>query len=175
MITIERLTSIEENISALSTLLVQCVDDDSSIGFLPLLEIAEAQEFWLDQSRKITCEDQVLLVAIDNTNKHKIIGIVMLGLVQKANGRHRAEVEKLMVAPTARGQGVAQLLMNELESFARKNKRSLLVLDTRKGDPASNLYRKLGYQPAGEIPNFASNADGSMSATVYFYKELITD
>ncbi len=62
--------------------------------------------------------------------------------------------------------------MLAMEQGAHAAGRSLLVLDTRAGDVASHLYRQLGYLEAGQIPSFARNADGSLAATVIFYKPL---
>lgn len=100
------------------------------------------------------------------------MGAVQLALCGKTNGRHRAEMEKLMVLQTARGKGVGRALMQAMEQGAHAAGRSLLVLDTRAGDVASHLYRQLGYLEAGQIPSFARNADGSLAATVIFYKPL---
>ncbi|MEX0633164.1 GNAT family N-acetyltransferase [Serratia ureilytica] len=57
------------------------------------------------------------------------VGTVQLLLAMPDNGRHRAEVAKLMVHPQARRQGVAQL-MQEVQALAARHRRSLLVLDT---------------------------------------------
>ncbi|WP_340621381.1 GNAT family N-acetyltransferase [Xenorhabdus siamensis] len=54
--------------------------------------------------------------------------------------------------------------------MSRTHQRSLLVLDTRTNDPASSLYRKLGFVEVGEIPNYVINSTGEFSATTYFYK-----
>ena len=169
---IKTITHVEPHLAKLVSLLIACVSKDASIGFIPPLSEADAHAYWRSQADAISSGEQVLFVAQNENDSQEIIGLVMLSLVQKANGRHRAEVEKLMVAPTARGRGVAQHLMLTLEQFARSNNRSLLVLDTRKGDAASQLYTKLGYTVAGEIPDFAANADGQLTATVYFYKLL---
>jgi hypothetical protein len=59
-----------------------------------------------------------------------------------------------------------------LEGCAIQNNRSLLFLDTREGDPAEALYLKLGYVKAGAIPQYVRNPDGSLHATVVYYKIL---
>ncbi len=153
----------------LSQLLSNCVDNDSSIGFLPPLSIKQADTYWQTVEQAIEQQSKVLLMMASQT---KILACVQLALVTKANGLHRAEVEKLMVDKSARGQGLAKKLMSALEDKAQQLSRSLIVLDTRKGDPASSLYLKFGYQIAGEIPSFALSASGSLVTTVYFYKEL---
>ena len=154
----------------LATLLVSCVDIDSSIGFIPPLNIEQANNYWQEVDVTIKNRNQLLFIAVDGD---EVIGSVQLALADKENALHRAEIEKLMVNKSERGRGIAQKLMNELESTARKHNRSLLVLDTRRGDIASNLYRKLGYIEAGEIPQFAKSASGRLDATVYFYKLLL--
>ncbi|WP_231571342.1 MULTISPECIES: N-acetyltransferase [Xenorhabdus] len=75
-----------------------------------------------------------------------------------------------MVHTDYRQRGIGRMLMNELEELAKQYQRSLLVLGTRTNDPASALYRKLGFVEVGEIPNYVINSIGEFSATTYFYK-----
>jgi ribosomal protein S18 acetylase RimI-like enzyme len=77
-----------------------------------------------------------------------------------------------MVVPHARRRGVALALMRAAEAAAVEAGRSLVVLDTREGDAAEPLYRLLGWIEAGRIPGYAQNPDGSLHATVIFYKAL---
>jgi len=88
------------------------------------------------------------------------------------NGRHRAEISKLLVHPQARRQGIARELMQRAERRARAQGKTLLVLDTRSGDVASDLYRSLGWQVAGSIPCYAESIAGVLDATTYMYKVL---
>ncbi|WP_459782839.1 GNAT family N-acetyltransferase, partial [Photobacterium sp. R1] len=74
-----------------------------------------------------------------------------------------------MVNTAARGKGVGKALMLKAETCCRQLKRNLIVLDTREGDVASSLYRKLGYTEAGRIPDFALSASGQFDATRFFY------
>ena len=62
--------------------------------------------------------------------------------------------------------------MTALEEEARTTGKTLLVLDTREGDPSNALYRTLGYHEAGRIPGWARDASGTLSATVFWYKPL---
>ncbi|TNI25124.1 GNAT family N-acetyltransferase [Aeromonas veronii] len=149
--------------SALITLLQDCVDSGASVGFLPPLTTEESTRYWQGVEADLAAGHRKLWLALEQQQ---------LALCGKANGRHRAEVEKLMVLQTARGKGVGRALMQALEQGAHAAGRSLLVLDTRAGDVASHLYRQLGYLEAGQIPSFARNADGSLAATVIFYKPL---
>jgi acetyltransferase len=60
--------------------------------------------------------------------------------------------------------------MRAAEEIARKEGRTLLVLDTEQGSSAEELYVKCGYTRAGVIPRYALGADRSFISTVVFYK-----
>ena len=60
--------------------------------------------------------------------------------------------------------------MNAIEEEAASHGRSLLVLDTRRGDDAERLYRQLGYNEGGSIPGYARSATGELHETVFFWK-----
>jgi acetyltransferase len=164
-----QLSHINETLEQLSELLIDCVQSGASVGFLPPLTTQQARDYWQQVKSELLAGNRKLLVA---KNGEQTVGAVQLALTSKANGNHRAEVEKLMVHTSARGQGLSKALMQALEQLALDNHRELLVLDTRVGDLASTVYRKLGYQEAGQIPNFARSASGKLEATVYFYKQL---
>jgi acetyltransferase len=111
-----------------------------------------------------------MLVA--TTAQGEVAGSVQLALGQKGNGRHRAEVQKLLVHSRHRNQGLGRRLMDEIEIEAQQRGISVLVLDTIEGELAEQFYLKLGYVRVGEIPNYARFPDGRLWATVIFYREL---
>lgn len=156
--------------SQLVLLLCDCVDSGASVGFLRPFSQIESQEYWCGVQADINKGARYLLVA---RLSGKLVGSVQLSVSNKANGLHRAEIEKLMVHTQARGLGVARLLMQRVEALAFSLSRSLLVLDTKKGDIAEGMYSKLGYVKVGEIPSFALSSCGELDATVLFYKELV--
>jgi ribosomal protein S18 acetylase RimI-like enzyme len=102
----------------------------------------------------------------------RIVGTVQLQPADSENGRHRADVSKLMVLPAWRRRGIARALMTRLQAEARAAGKTLLVLDTREGDPSNDLYRAVGYQVGGHIPDWARDAAGKSSATVFWYKQI---
>ncbi len=153
------------SLQQLAQLLISVVEDGASIGFLPPLSAEEALEYW----RGATQPGVLLWTAWKG---EKLCGTVQLQLCTKANGRHRAEVAKLMVHPAERNQGIARALMSRLEARAEQEERRLLVLDTRTGDPSNQLYLSLGYQVVGTIPGYALSASGDKDATTIYYKEL---
>jgi ribosomal protein S18 acetylase RimI-like enzyme len=163
---ISQVESIEASIDELAELLMLVVHDGASIGFLPPLPRSDAEDYW----RSVLSPEVILFVArLDE----RIVGTVQLQLCTKANGRHRAEIAKLMTHPNHRRHGIGRLLMQSAEQRARLEGRSLLVLDTREGDPSNHLYTSLGYINAGRIPDYARSANGQLDATMIYYKQLL--
>lgn len=165
MLIIEEIKSIESHIDQLSELLVKVVDDGASIGFLPPMKLSDARHYW----QSVLNPKVILLIAKIN---NEIVGTIQLHLCTKQNGLHRAEIAKLMTSPNARRKGVARSLMKVAEERAIIEGRTLLVLDTREGNPSNFLYQSLGYIQAGKIPNFALSGEGKLDTTVLYYKIL---
>ena len=156
-------------LDAFVALLTDVVDGGASIGFLPPLARDEAVAFWRGVAAAVEDGHRVLWVArVDGA----LVGSAQLDLVQKPNGRHRAEVVKVLVLGRARRGGIGRALMQAVEEEAWRRKRTTLVLDTRQGDPSERLYRSLGWQPAGVVPKYALNGEGGVDATVVYYKLL---
>ncbi len=174
MVTIKRLNTedAQDMLAHLIDLLRDTVDNGASIGFIPPLSAGTAWEYWEKVIADVGAGSRLLLVAEADG---EIAGSVQLALETRPNGVHRAEVQKLMVHRRFRQQGLGRLLMETVEADARELGRKLLVLDTRQGDAADGLYRKLGYTEAGVIPGYALDADGMPHNTVIFYKQLMDD
>jgi hypothetical protein len=62
--------------------------------------------------------------------------------------------------------------MEAAHAAALARGRTLIVLDTKKGDPAETLYRSLGYTELGVVPNYTRDRAGTFHDTVFFYKQL---
>ena len=62
--------------------------------------------------------------------------------------------------------------MHKAEDAAAGLGRTLLVLDTRAGDPCGRLYEKLGYVRAGVIPGYALSPAGRPQASAFYYRDL---
>ncbi|MBY6037593.1 GNAT family N-acetyltransferase [Fictibacillus nanhaiensis] len=146
-------------------MLVRVVHEGASIGFLPPLRETDANMYW----KNVLSPDAILWVA---KMEDKVVGSVQLHLCRKPNGTHRAEIAKLMTHPSYRKKGIARKLMVTAETRAIQEKRSLLVLDTREGDPSNFLYQSIGYVEAGRIPNFAISESGGLEATIIYYKNI---
>jgi ribosomal protein S18 acetylase RimI-like enzyme len=157
---------------ALARLLQDAVGAGAALGFLPPLPAEEVTAYWLSVAHDVEAGHRVLLVACPTAAPGEVLGSVQLDLATKTNGLHRAEVAKMMVHTRARRQGLARQLLLALEAQARQHQRTTLVLDTRVGDVAEQLYQSLHYQRAGEIPEYARSADGQLHATAIYYKLL---
>ncbi len=154
---------------ALAALLRDAVAAGASVGFVLPLPEPVVTNYWQSVIADVAAGDRVLLVA---TLDGQVVGTVQLALVAKPNAAHRAEVQKLLVHTAARRQGVARALLAAVEQQAAAHGRTLLVLDTRAGDPAAALYRSAGYVAIGVIPDYARSPDGRLEGAEFFYKQL---
>ncbi len=166
-LTSEQLPSCRPDLIAL---LRDVVGAGASVGFLPPLDEAEAAVYWDSVGDALEAGGRRLWIA---RGAHGgIVGTVQLDLAGHANGRHRAELIKLMVHRGARRRGIGRALMEAAETEAQRLGRSTLVLDTRQGDSSEQLYRAMGWQAAATIPRYARSADGALHTTVFYYKLL---
>ena len=161
---------VDRLLARLAALLIDTVADGASIGFHAPLSDGDAADYWRGVRADVARGDRVLVGAFDAAGA--LVGTGQLALERRPNGRHRAEVQKLMVDPAARRRGAARALMAALEREARAAGRTLLVLDTREGDAAAGLYRALGWELAGRIPGYVRERDGTTTATLLFYRAL---
>jgi ribosomal protein S18 acetylase RimI-like enzyme len=155
--------------AGLITLLRDAVAGGASVGFLNPLTEAAAGAYWDGVFADVDSRDRLLFVIRDGD---QVLGSVQLAIPPKPNARHRAEVEKLLVHTSARRRGLGTALMRAVEDAAIRLGRSLLVLDTRAGDPAGRLYEGLGYVRAGVIPGYALSPAGRPQATAIYYRDL---
>lgn len=168
---IELLTpqTARDTLNDLVELLQDAVDSGASVGFLPPLSREVASNYWLSVFTDLDAGHRLLLGAIEGA---RLVGSVQLELARKPNATHRAEVQRLLVHHSVRRRGIGERLMRDLEELARQHGRTLLVLDTRQGDPSELLYQKLGYTIAGGIPGYTRSSSGSLDATAFYYRQL---
>ena len=159
-----------ERIDELADVLVDCVQGGASVSFMWPFETDKARAFWRHVADGVARGERALLVAEDA--ERRIVGTVQLVLALPENQPHRADVAKLLVHRRARRQGVAQRLMALVDTTARDEGRTLLVLDTVTGGDAERLYPRAGWQRVGEVPGYALMPDGRFCGTTFFYKAL---
>lgn len=168
---IERLDAAQAGQAApeLAALLQNAVHNGAALGFLPPVTDGAALEYWRGVADAVA--DGARLIWVVRAGG-VLAGAAQLDLAMRPNGLHRAEVMKVMVHTAHRRLGLGRALLLALEAEARRLGRTTLVLDTRQGDPAEALYASLGWVRAGVIPDYARSADGSLHATVVYYKLL---
>ncbi len=159
----------ERELESLAAILADAVDSGASVGFVAPFSTADAAAWWRALLPAVGSGSVPLLGAsLDGA----LVGTVQLHPAAQANGRHRAEVAKLLVHRSERRRGVGRALMAAVEALAREQGRTLLVLDTQTGSDAERLYTELGWAAAGVIPGYSRLSDGTLAATTYMYKLL---
>lgn len=154
----------------LADLVCDAVEDGSSIGFLAPPDRAGIAAWWEGTAPAVAEGEAMLWVAREDGGR--IVGTVQLRRGGMPNGRHRAEVAKLIVHRDARGRGLGRALLELAEREAAAAGISLLVLDTQTGSPAERLYRSAGWTEDGTIPDYAADTAGVLRPTTLFHKKL---
>jgi len=168
---VKRLTVGEARagLDALAAVLADAVDGGDSVSFMAGFGDDDARAFYESLLPEIERGTRVLLAAyVDG----ELVGTVQLVHAWPPNSQHRADVAKLVVHRSARGQGVGRALMERLEEEARADGKTLLILDTVAERAADRLYDRLGWTRLGTVPDYALDPDGSFCDATFFYKHL---
>jgi GNAT superfamily N-acetyltransferase len=162
-------TEARQHVGALAEVLLDCVQGGASVSFMASLSKAEAEAFFQKVVEGVERGERILLAAFLDSD---LLGTVQIITATPPNQPHRADVAKLLVHRSARGQGIAKRLMEEVEEASRSAGKTLLVLDTVSGGDAERLYVRLGWTKSGVIPNYALFPDGRFCDTTVFWKGL---
>ncbi|RTL40967.1 MAG: GNAT family N-acetyltransferase [Burkholderiales bacterium] len=170
MTTIRELDGAEAlaRVPELAEVLRDCVDGGASVGFMQPLAEGRAAAFWRRVAEGVAAGERHLFVAEDEAGR--VCGTLSLVVDMPDNQPHRADVSKMLVHRRARRQGIAERLLKTLEARAVALGKTTLVLDTVTGSDASRLYERLGWQRAGDIPNYALMPDGAPCSTTYYFR-----
>ena len=161
----------EAAISDLGDLILDAVEDGTGVNVLAGATQAQARGWW--RERRDQVDDGTITVFVARRAEDaRIIGSAILIRSRNQNAPHRAEVGKVIVHRSVRRRGLARRLMVGLEEHALAEGRWLLILDTVAGSAADSLYRSLGWEVLGTMPNHAFQPDGELAATTYFWKDL---
>src|SRR5271165_7493789 len=133
------------------------------------LSKAEAESFFENVLAGVQKAERILLAAFIDS---QLVGTVQILTATPPNQPHRADIAKLLVHRSARGQGVAAQLMEHAEQASLMAGKTLLVLDTVTGGQAERLYLRLGWTKVGVIPNYALFPDGRWCDTSIFWKQI---
>ncbi len=155
-------------IGELADVLADCVAAGASVNFMLPFGRDDAAAFFETVISSVACGETILFAArLDG----RIVGTVQLGLDTPPNQVHRAEIKKLLVHRSARGKGIGAALMAQAEAQAKRQGRTLLVLDTA-SDDARRLYARGGWQRLGNIPDYAMWPGGGFCDTTIFWKKI---
>ena len=173
MILLEWLTA--ENVDAalpdLAALLMDAVESGASIGYMMPYAPADIHAYWQSVAIAVKSGSKWLLIA--RLGDGSLVGTAQIEPAGKANGRHRAEVQKVIVTSRLRKHGIGTKLMTEVDAYARAKQRTLLLLDTRANDAGERLYTACGWTCFGVVPAYAFSPDGSIEGTAFYYKHLV--
>lgn len=158
-----------EDSRQLTALLRDSVEQGASVGYVLPVDMSMLVRYWQGVAGELAAGEKRLLVMRD---ANEIVGSVQLSLCGKLNGKHRAEVQKLLVQSLHRRRGIGRELMRAVEVLAKQLDRTLLVLDTEAGSPAQTLYERRDYRLLGIMPRFAASPDGTLKPCAFFYREL---
>jgi [ribosomal protein S18]-alanine N-acetyltransferase len=89
--------------------------------------------------------------------------------------RHVLDEEELLliaVVPDCRQRGIGTILIERLFDAARARGIARIYLEMRRGNPAGNLYRKLGFEPIGERRNYYRMANGERIDAITFGRSI---
>lgn len=170
MTAVETLSSFDDNDRmALAGMLRDAVENGASVGYVMPIDEADISAFWAGVFEDVVEGSRALLIV---RQSGQIVGSVQVEFAGKPNGRHRAEIQKMLVHSSQRRKGLGRQLMMAVEACAKSRDRSLLVLDTETASAGQHLYASMGFIAAGEIPKFALGTNGGWSPTTYMYKLL---
>lgn len=160
---------VEEHLGALAQLLLDAHASNMALGLAPSLTRAGAEAAWHEAASRIEPGERVQLAALDGD---ALVGAVHLARATAANGRHRAEIQRLVVRADNRGKGVARVLMDAAVDHARALGLRLLWLSTHAGTDADRVYERLGWTRAGVIPDYAQLPSGDLAESAFYYLKL---
>jgi acetyltransferase len=160
---------LETALPTLVQLLQESVNEGASLGFLPPLTTAAAEDYWQSLYPQLHSGSRVLLAAYA---QDRVVGSGQLSLAAPSNARHRAQLEKVFVSAALRGRGIGKSLVLALQDAARLHGRSLLIIYARQGDPAEAVYKAMGYKQYGVIPGYSVGPRGERYDNVCLYREL---
>ena len=142
------------------------------MGFMQPVDHGAISSYWRKVIAELDGGNRLLWIAREKENE-PVIGSAQLSIETRANGRHRAEVQKLMVLKRCRENGIATRLMQTVEQSAKERGLTLLFLDTSVGrGGACAFYERLGYTHGGGIPGYALDPDGTPASNAIYYKNI---
>ncbi|KAJ3760529.1 hypothetical protein EV360DRAFT_68633 [Lentinula raphanica] len=180
----------------LAVLLKSCIDSNITMNFLQPFSLEDASEFWLTAEESVIQGKQLVMIAQEDTKEpvtemvggsegpsndmtHDpstvppvVLGCVILYLAQTPNAKHRGERGHFPLG-NSDVKKIGKMLLDCLEDEARKDGRTIIILDTQTGSGAEKFYEHIGYCKVGVIPDASLAPDGKRyTSCTFFYKKL---
>ena len=95
-----------------------------------------------------------MVLAHDNGNEQPV------GFSLSRSVADEAELLLLAVAPKHQHRGIGRRLLEQFVEQARAAGARRVHLEVRDGNPAVQMYRRAGFQPAGRRPDYYRGSDG---------------
>jgi GNAT superfamily N-acetyltransferase len=172
VVRVERLdtAAATAHLATLCALTEEAVREQAQINFVLPLDDGAVGAYWRRALDDVATQARIVFVALRGED---VVGTVTLAPAPQPNQRHRAEIQKLIVATRARDGGVASALMHAAEAAALATGRWLVTLDTRAESAAEARYVHWGYRAIGRVPDYAVDPDGvTYAPCTFFYKRL---
>lgn len=161
--------AVEVHLDELAQLLLDAHASNMALGLASPLTREHARDVYRRTASRLAPGERILLGALDGDT---LVGAVHLARADAENGRHRAEIQRLVVSAERRGAGVGRMLMDAAIERARELGLGLLWLMTHEGTTADEVYRRLGWTRLGVIPGYSTLPDGSFTGNAYYYLQL---
>jgi acetyltransferase len=169
-ITIRQLSTLDY--VALLPDLVELFVESANVGsaaFLAPTTRDVARDYWISLIPELEAGSRLILIAY---RENVIVGSGQLVLSRHSDSPYRAELENLFVERASRGLGIGRSLMQALHCVARQNGRTLILLSARRGEPAEDFYKALGYREVRVIPEWTIAPVEERYDHVTLYQEL---
>jgi GNAT superfamily N-acetyltransferase len=161
--------AVEAHLGELAQLLLDAHASNMALGLAPDLTAERATAVYRRTASRLKAGERILLGALDG---HILVGAVHLARAEAENGRHRGEIQRLVVGTGSRGRGIGRMLMEAAVGEARRLGLRLLWLMTHEGTAADQIYQRLGWTRLGVVPGYSTLPDGSVTGNAYYYLEL---
>ena len=161
--------AVEAHLDDLAQLLLDAHASNMALGLAPELTRERAADAYRQTASRLEPGERILLGAFDGNT---VVGAVHLARAAAENGRHRAEIQRLVVGAGSRGRGAGRMLMEAAVGEARRLGLRLLWLMTHEGTAADRIYERLGWSRLGVVPGYSTRPDGSLTGNAYYYLEL---
>jgi len=161
--------AVRDRSGELARLLLDAHASGMALGLAAPLTTEGAQEAYVRAAERLEPGERILLAALDGD---ELVGAVQLDRAQAPNGRHRAELRRLVVRDDRRGAGIGRALVEAAVDRARAAGLLLVWLTTHDGTVADRFYERLGWTRSGVIEDWARLPDGTLTGNAFFYLRL---